>query len=214
MPKRLDLTGYVYSRLKVVRCVGARNKRVHWECLCDCGNIAVVSTGSLRSGNCSSCGCYNIEQVKKAGKSRSTHGMKRTPEYRCWAQLKHRCINKDSQGYADYGGRGITVCDEWKDSFETFFKDMGPRPSPKYSLDRIDNDGPYCKENCKWSTRKEQANNKRSCRILVLGNEAKTVAEWSEVVGLKGQTIRSRLSRGWSVKDALTTPAKENGRVR
>jgi len=120
-----------------------------------------------------------------------------------------RCHNQNDSRYSRYGGRGISVCERWRDSFEAFFKDMGRRPSPQHSIDRIDNEKGYSPENCRWASRKEQARNTRESRILTLGGKSMTIAEWAEVTGIPAHTIHSRLSRGQSVTDALTKPNRK-----
>ena len=113
-----------------------------------------------------------------------------------------RCYNPNNAAYNRYGGRGITVCKRWR-KFENFLADMGNRPSSKYSIDRIDNSGNYTRENCKWSTMKEQCRNRRNNRLLTLNGETHCVAEWVDIVGIRSDTIRARLKRGWSVERAL-----------
>lgn len=134
------------------------------------------------------------------------HGRSFTPEHRSWTQLIQRCTNPNNPAYAKYGGRGITVCARWRNSFVDFLADMGERPSLGHSLDRIDNDAGYFKENCRWATKSEQACNRRSNRLLTLGAETLPVMEWSRRTGLKRSTIEQRLVYGWSVERALTTP--------
>lgn len=136
----------------------------------------------------------------------------KTPEYRIWLAMKTRCYNQKRVDYPRYGARGITVCDEWLHSFEQFSKDMGPRPSPSHSLDRINNNVGYSKVNCRWATRKEQSNNMRSNRSLTdnLG-VTKNIAEWTAIKGFSNATIRLRLDRGWSAHDAIHAPKKVNG---
>jgi hypothetical protein len=141
---------------------------------------------------------------------RGTHRMSNTAEYRAWCHMLHRCNNPKDKAYHNYGGRGITVCEDWL-KFENFYRDMGDRPSEKHSLDRIDNNGNYCKDNCRWATRKEQCNNRRSNRHVCLGGEKKTVMEWSDQFGLSNLTIASRLSRGWGDEDALQSPINKRG---
>lgn len=131
------------------------------------------------------------------------HGMHKSPEHRAWAKMKDRCCNPRSQTYARYGGRGIRVCRRWRSSFKNFFADMGPRPSPDHSIDRIDNDGNYCPENCRWATRNEQNSNKRTSVFLQHDGMRLTVAEWSKRLGIEYQTLRYRIASGWPVSEVL-----------
>ena len=122
-----------------------------------------------------------------------THGMSRTTEYQSWVDIKRRCFNPNDKGYPNWGGRGITVCDRWKNSFQNFFLDMGSRPTPKHSIDRIDNDGDYCPENCRWSTDVEQANNKRTNRLITIACVTLTIAQWEKEMGFNKNIIWWRL---------------------
>lgn len=126
----------------------------------------------------------------------------KTPEYKAWKAIRQRCGNPNNHAYSDYGGRGITVCERWKDSFENFFEDMGKRPSGM-SLERIDNNKGYYKENCRWATRKEQCNNRRSSRFLTYNGKTQTMSRWAEEMAIKVQTIHRRLALGWTVNEAL-----------
>jgi len=139
----------------------------------------------------------------------TTHRMSRTPEYYSWRAMKIRCFNPNYPRYSDWGGRGITVCDRWKNSFENFLADMGTKPSPKHSLDRIDNDSDYSLKNCKWSTRVEQANNQRTNHLITIGNETWTIAQWAKKMGFSEQLIYRRLYRGWSEYRAVMTPVRQ-----
>ena len=137
----------------------------------------------------------------------TTHGMSITPEHKAWKNMKQRCLNPNNKRYSDYGGRGITICDRWL-NLDNFLADMGSRPTAKHSLDRIDNDGDYQKDNCKWSTRVEQENNKRSNRLITIGCVALTIAQWEKKMGFNKNIILDRLRAGWSEFAAVMTPVR------
>ncbi len=142
-------------------------------------------------------------------KRNTKHGEYKSPEYAAWAAMKERCYRKKYHGYINYGGRGILVCARWKDSFESFLLDMGRKPSIKYSLDRIDVNGDYCPENCRWATHKEQANNKNTNRILTYSGRTLNIQGWADIIGVSNRTILSRLRRGWSIEKTLSIPVKK-----
>ena len=136
--------------------------------------------------------------------------MSKTPVYGIWLQINNRCLRPSVKGYDRYGGRGITICERWM-TFENFTSDMGPRPSPVHSVERIDNNGPYCPENCRWATQTEQTRNKRNNHMLTLDGRSMIAADWAKELGISRQTIVTRLSRGWSDEECLTIPIGNNG---
>lgn len=139
------------------------------------------------------------------------HGMTLSSEYTSWARMKDRCANKNANNYQRYGGRGIFVCDRWINSFENFIEDMGNKPGKEFSIDRIDNLAGYCPENCKWSDRIEQCNNRRSSSFLMCNGKTQTIAQWAKEMGYKASTIGMRLSYGWTIERAINTPLYNRG---
>lgn len=137
------------------------------------------------------------------------HGMRNTPEYRAWASMISRCHNERHASYPRYGGRGISVCDAWRASFEQFFSDVGPRPTPAHQIDRIDNDGGYRPENCRWATASENSRNRSNTHMIAFLGFNLPLAEWCERTGIPYQTLRKRLEAGWSAEEALLTPISD-----
>lgn len=208
----IDLTGRQIGRLRVVRflrreCVnGGTRPRSYgiWTCQCLCGRTTEVRGENLRTGHTQSCGCASLEQSGPLSPT-YTHGKTDTPEYRIWADMLTRCLNPQAAQSRNYLGRGITVCDRWRD-FANFIADMGPRPSPDHSIDRIDNDGNYEPQNCRWATRVEQGRNRRTTlRITYLGVTL-PLKEWCERLGLPYKTVHQRHRAGWDVNRTFTTP--------
>lgn len=210
MAKFLDLTGQRYGRLTVTGPYIDRK----WTCRCDCGNTKEIFQGSLRRGLTKSCGCLNSEVTAERNR---THGMaprhERPTEYTIWALMRTRCQDTTSKSYPRYGGRGITVCERWSSSFEAFYEDMGPRPSPQHQIDRIDNDGSYTPENCRWADLVTQRNNMSSNLRLTYNGETRTLADWSRATGIPYDTLKQRIGKmKWSVERALTAPVRTRPR--
>ena len=206
MDQELEFVGKVYGRLKVIRCLSDGSRK--WLCICKCGAKKEIHASNILSGRTKSCGCLRREDSRLKGLAKRTHGMSRTPEHKAWLSMRRRCHQPKDMSYKSYGARGIVVCDEWRYSFESFFRDMGLKPFPNSSLDRIDNSGNYCKENCRWSDTKTQMNNRRSNRWIEFNGERKTIAEWSAITGLAHSAILKRLNRGLTPSDILTKPLK------
>ena len=195
MPRRRrsdwrDLTGMVFGRLKVIGFDSVRNGSYYWLCECECGNRKSVQYSKLMRGHTRSCGCLASEIRRK-------HGMSHTRLYNTWTNMKSRCTNPKDEFYKDYGGRGIKVCDEWMKSFSSFYEwAMNNGYADHLTIDRIDNDGDYTPDNCRWVDLKEQANNKRNNVTVTINGLTKTLAEWSEITGIPYKTLHVRYSRG------------------
>lgn len=200
--KRIDIArGERFGRLVVIAQDGHRRKELAWKCRCDCGAIVRVASYPLRSGAKQSCGCLHHDRSVETS---TTHGQSKTPEYRIWVSMKNRCHNPKVKAFRNYGARGINVCERWDESFVAFRADMGPRPSPRHSIDRIDYNGNYSPDNCRWATPKEQANNSRRNRRLTHQGITLSLSQWSERLGIPRKRIRHRLNAGWPVEAALT----------
>lgn len=200
-----DITGQRYGRLLVVSPVKRPNiKAFYWECQCDCGSIKVIYGANLRRGLSQSCGCLHREKV-------TLHGMSNSPERNSWEKMISRCYDSSHNSYKNYGARGISVCERWRNSFIDFLADVGRKPTPEHSLDRKKNDGNYEPDNVRWATRLEQNRNMRKTRFIEYGGIRKSLSEWSEDLNMKKSTIRQRLNSGWTEEQALTLPV-ERGR--
>lgn len=193
-----------FGSLTVIR-EGAPARRRAWICRCDCGTITTTLQQNLLNGHSRSCGCG----IGRANHLRATHGeshTERSAEYDAWRAMKNRCYTASNNRFHRYGGRGIYVCDKWRDSFQEFLADMGRRPSPEHSLDRIDVNGHYEPSNVQWATPEQQSNNRHDCRYVTHLGETLTVYQWARRIGIHSATIRGRLRDGWPVPRALTEP--------
>ena len=197
--KGRDITGQRFGSLVATsRNCQSKNGTWKWNVTCDCGGTEVVFITTLGRSKVRCRACQN----GMIATQRTTHGMTNTPEYIVWKGAKARCLNPEAPHYADYGGRGIAMCQRWSDSFENFYADMGARPEGM-TLERIDVNGNYEPDNCRWATRQEQANNRRDNNLLTVAGVTATVAEWSRKTGVGDSTIRERLRRGWSPERAI-----------
>lgn len=210
--------GMIFHRLKVLSLAESRtftykdrrtSVRKYVTCICDCGKIKEFCLTSLKRGQSKSCGCL---QKEVASKLFSTHKMKKSPEYKSWAGLKQRALNPRNNRYADYGERGIKVCERWRDSFENFLADMGLKPSPQHSIDRIDVMGDYTPENCRWATPTEQARNRRTTVLIKTPRGEMCIKQAAAEYGLKYNTLCGRLAKGMSVESALTEPVRQRSK--
>jgi hypothetical protein len=206
MPALVDLTDQRFGRLLVIRRDQNIGPHAAWLCRCDCGAEKRIIGASLRHGSSQSCGCSS-DQMRAA--ALITHGHakygERNPVYNIWIAMKGRCHNPTDPAFAYYGGRGIYVCDLWRQSFQAFLDYMGPRPDGM-TVDRIDNNLGYQPGNCRWADRVTQQNNRRGVRLLTLDNETHTMSQWSRMLGGRPDMVRDRLRCGWDVRRALTTP--------
>lgn len=195
MKPLMDVSGVRRGRLVATSRDG---KKVN--CVCDCGATVQVGFSNFMYGNSSSCGCLRKELLVAKN---TTHGKSGSPEYIAWAAMVQRCTYEGHQYYPLYGGSGVKVCARWLHSFENFLEDMGSKPSPRHSVDRIDVAGNYTPENCRWATPKEQQNNKTNNVRLSYEDHNLTVAEWASKLNVSPQTIYCRVKKGWDVKEVL-----------
>lgn len=211
--QRFDYTkliGTKLNRLTILEFMGT-NKHGNkiFSCLCDCGNTITVYAGHLKNGNPKSCGCY----AKEVKTKHNNAGLNRTTEYVIWLNIKQRCFNKSLKSYSNYGGRGISICERWKHSFENFLSDMGRRPTSKHSIERINNDKNYEPENCCWATRKVQANNTRTNVFFNYNGDRLTISQLAEKYKINFNTLYGRLFRtGLPINKAIESPKRKPGR--
>lgn len=209
MSNIIDLTGRKFSHLTVLeRVESGRPGLVIWKCQCDCGNITYVRSSNLKSGQVRSCGAS--EHLREW--AYRTHSMSNTPLYRKWIGIRRRCYDPKCRSYGRYGGRGIKMCDEWRDSFEAFAKWVeATRTSDDLTIERIDYNGDYCPENCTWADRKAQANNRSYCRMFTYNGKTQNLTQWCEELNLEYKRVHNRIFQlNWSFEKAISAPVNEN----
>ena len=208
MSKRIDITGNKYNMLTVIGVDKQINGIVYWWCKCDCGKITSVRGANLKNGCVKSCGCLRYKTRN------TTHGLSNTKEYAIWISMKNRCYNKNVPSYKDYGGRGIEVCEEWKNSFMNFYEwILQTRHSEDETIDRIDNDGNYEPSNCRWTTIDVQQNNRRICHYFTMNGKTQTLAMWCKELNLDYKRVHNRLFKlKWSFEDAISVPVNKSKR--
>jgi len=203
----MEVMGKKFGRLTVLEEAPKKNFRRFLFCLCSCGNKKEINRDNLVQGKVNSCGCLKVDEIRKR---LTTHGMNQSPTHRTWRAMKSRCNPKTviKSFQRNYTKKGITVCNRWL-KFQNFYQDIGPKPSSKHSIDRIDGNKGYSPDNCRWATPKEQARNTSRNRMITYKGETKAMASWAEELGLSYSMVRDRIKRKWSYKRALETPRKE-----
>lgn len=206
--KRINLVGQRFGRLLVIDTADSLNGHTRWKCKCDCGNECVVHSTSLKSGNTTSCGCYKTENAKKL-----YSGVRQNDKrlYAVWNGIKQRCSNKNNCSYHNYGGRGIEMDAEWSANYEAFYN-WAIRSGYKkgMEIDRIDNNGNYCEDNCRFVSRDIQANNKRNVKLYTIDGVTKSLAQWCKQYGKDYYHVRQRVVKlGWPILDALIIPKNQ-----
>lgn len=201
MQKCQDLTGQKFNKLLVLKQVRKNKGKTYWLCKCDCGKETIVEGYKLKTGHIRSCGCLQREiNIKRL----TTHNLSKSRLYEIWCAIKNRCLNKNLKTYKNYGGRGITVCQEWLNDFKMFYDwAINNGYSDSLTIDRINNDGNYEPDNCRWASIKTQANNRRTCKTFTYNGVTKNYKQWCEFLKINYKTFYSRISRGWKIENAL-----------
>lgn len=213
MSALIDLTGRKFGRLTVIeraedKVLPSGGRKTQWLCKCDCGNYTIVMSNNLIRNHTRSCGCLQKEKVFGG---RKTHGLSKTRLYRIFNKIRDRCYNPNNPKYNKYGGRGITICDEWLNDFRNFYKwSMANGYKENLTIDRIDGNKGYSPENCRWVDQEEQQNNRSNNHLITYKGETKTLAQWAKELNIKESTIRSRIRYGWSIDKIFETPINNN----
>lgn len=208
MPRpSVDLTGKQFGRIIVLRKGERRGHNQLWECRCECGNIIRLRADHLQRGESRSCGC-------RQGFFKHGHAMTSgaSPEYISWMNMRKRCYDTKHESYPDYGGAGIVVCERWRNDFAAFLADMGLKPTPRHTIERIDGTKGYSPENCKWATQAEQNRNTSQNRNITIDGRTQCLADWAKEKGRKLATIHYRVNRGMTFEDAILTPIRRAAR--
>lgn len=203
-----NLTGLRFGRLVALGPIRRKrdkrgNPAIVWKLICDCGNTTETRSCNLLSGDTNSCGCGHAIIMRK---TRTIHGKTKTPEYRAWANMISRCTDPNVDAFPYYGGRGIKVCDRWRNSFSNFYEDVGKKPSPKHSLDRIDSNGHYEQGNVRWADPYLQMGNRRTAHLITIDGKTLHMNEWCRRYNIKQGTVWDRINNGWDPARAVTTP--------
>lgn len=203
--KLINLVGERFGRLVVIDKAESKSHHTRWLCLCDCGNKCIVHGTSLKTGNTTSCGCYKKENAQKLYSSvrQNDKGL-----YAVWNGIKQRCSNPNNISYHNYGGRGIKMCSQWEQNYEAFYNwAMNSGYKKGLEIDRVDNNGDYCPENCRWVSHYVQANNKRNIKLYTINGVTKSLPQWCREYNQEYYLVRQRVDKlHWSIIDALTIP--------
>lgn len=211
MGKLIDITGQKFGRLTALKRVkNDKQNCVCYLCKCDCGKEVIVRSSSLKNGNTQSCGCLQKQTAIITSKNNFTkHNLSNHRIYRIYRGIKNRCYNKNEKAFINYGGRGILICEEWRNNFENFYNwAINNGYDDNLTIDRIDVNGDYCPENCRWANRIQQANNKSNNTKIKYNNEEHTLAEWARILGYSYSTMRHRYYRNWDVEKMMQQPQR------
>lgn len=210
----INLASRRFGQLVVLKYVGRGDRNHYWECKCDCGELSIANSKCLLSGMTTSCGCYRMQRMLKSTQTHGHTANYRTPEYKTWQNMRSRCENPNAVGFHAYGGRGVRVCEEWrlgdgtKSGFECFLADIGPRPTEKHSLDRINVDGNYEPGNCRWADNQQQQRNRRDNIWVEVDGRRMLISDAIEKLDIPRTSFYRLLDKGISLKEAITASAR------
>lgn len=196
-----DISGQKFGRLTVIKFIHIENHKAIWLCQCECGGLTEVVGKDLTSGHTKSCGCLRKEKTRNLNK---THDKTNTRIYGIWCYMKRRCYNENCKCYKNYGARGITMCDEWKNDFMTFYNwSMLHGYNDNLTIDRIDINGNYEPNNCRWATIKQQNRNTRKNKYYTINGETHCLSEWCEIYNLNYKRVQYRIRSNWTIEESL-----------